>query len=224
MMKLGKGAPLPVDLKNRPDITQVRAILDDGKEEILLQEQNSRGEPSQSTFFGMRRDGSFEITLRLDWTDLDDEHGDPMLDADIYHNGKKYRVHQEKWHHTRKAFESGEWVYCFEFENIKLRFKVGITSQRNLQGKARIAAPPAPSVDGIRAEHPHAPWAFGEKQVFCAACQAVTTQNFVVDHNKEILVTCHCGRHMKFPLTETEEQLDALLAAHHKANQRQVRV
>jgi hypothetical protein len=160
---------------------------------------------------------------RLDWGDMD-ANGDPTLDADISDNGKKYCVDRTKWHHTPKTVENGESVYDFEFENIKLRFKVGITSQRNQQGKALIAPPPAPSTDGVSTEDLHAPWAFGERQVFCAACQALTTQTFLVDDNNEILVRCHCGRHLKFPLTETEEQLDALLVAHHEANQGQVRV
>lgn len=129
-----------------------------------------------------------------------------------------------KWHHTTRSFVNGEWVYNFEFETIKLIFKAGITSQRNQQGMARIAPPPAPSADRVSAEELHARWAFGEKQVFCAACQALTIQTFLLDHNNEILVTCYCGRHLKFPLTETAEQLEALLAAHHKANQGQVRV
>jgi hypothetical protein len=44
-------------------------------------------------------------------------------------------------------------------------------------------------------------------------------QTFLVDHNSEILASCDCGRQLKFALTKTEEQFDALLAAHHKANQ-----
>ncbi|OFW40317.1 MAG: hypothetical protein A3J28_10680 [Acidobacteria bacterium RIFCSPLOWO2_12_FULL_60_22] len=219
-------ADIKINLARRPDITQVKAIFDDGSETMLPQRPiGNTGEASPCTFFDVLTDGSFDITLRLDWSKMD-SNGDPILDADIKHRGKKYRVCEKKWHHTRKAFESGEWVYIFEFENIKLRFKVGTTNQRHQQGQARIAPPAAPSADGVFTEDPHVPWAFGKRQVFCAAsvCQVVTTQDVVVDHNHEIVVTCHCGRHLKFPLTETEEQLNALLAAHHKANRGQRRV
>jgi hypothetical protein len=98
--------------------------------------------------FGDIVDCSFSITLRLDWNDMD-ANGDPTLDADIYHNGKKYCADRTKWHHTPKKIENGEWIYDFEFETIKLRFKVGITSRRNQQATARIASPVAPCADGI---------------------------------------------------------------------------
>jgi hypothetical protein len=207
-----------IRINSRPDITGVKAILNDGTEIPLSQKRigNTR-KPSQCTFFGELTDGPFSITLRLDWSDKD-TNGDPMLDADIYQKGKRFRVSEEKWHQTHKILDGSEWVYKFEFENIKLRFKVGTTSQRNQLGMSRIDPAAAPSVE-VPNKDLRAPWAFGRKQVFCVACQAVTTQNFVVDRNNEILVTCDCGRHLKFPLTETEEQLSTLLAAHQKANQ-----
>jgi hypothetical protein len=213
--------PRAVYLEKRPDITQVKAKIDDGTEMVLSQKQRRRGGLSQSTFFGELADGSFKITLRLDWNDVD-ANGDPMLDADIYRDGKTYNT-KSKWHHTRKKLEDGEWVYNFEFGSIKLRFKVGITSQREQTAAARIVSAGEGARSALKNDDPHAAWAFGEKRIFCAACQAVTTQNFLVDHNNEILATCYCGRNLKFPLTETEEELDALLAAHHKANQGQVR-
>jgi len=104
-------------------------------------------------------------------------------------------------------------------QECKERAKLLITAYAG----ARLAPPPAPSANGVSTKALDVPWAFGEKQIFCSACQAMTTQNSVMDQNNEILITCHCGRHLKFPLTETEEQLDALLAAHGRSNQGQVR-
>jgi hypothetical protein len=63
------------------------------------------------------------------------------------------------------------------------------------------------------------PWTSGRKEVYCAQCRTVTTQSIAVDRNSEIVARCLCGRFLKFPLTETQEELDALLEAHQKANQ-----
>jgi RNase P subunit RPR2 len=76
---------------------------------------------------------------------------------------------------------------------------------------------------------PHAVHAHGgpvaEKEVFCAACQAVTKQKLsrIQDSNgnHEIVATCDCGRALKFPLSD---DLPQHLEAHAAANKGQVSV
>ncbi len=209
-----------MQLNSRPDITQVRILFDDGTEEVLSQKPLGTGQPSQCTFFAERRDGSFTITLRLDWKDLN-VNGDPMLDADIYRNGKAYRIDRKSWHHTAKTFANGEWIYHFQFENITITFKAQVTSERKQQGMASILPRSADAGDntelvlGIDSASLEAT---AEAPMFCAGCQASTAHKLMVDHNKEILATCDCGRHLKFPLIETVKQLHALIAAHNTAN------
>lgn len=60
------------------------------------------------------------------------------------------------------------------------------------------------------------------KPIFCAACQAVTNQECSADKNGEILCTCPCGRHLKFPVTSTAEELQKLLDDHQFHNTGQV--
>ena len=99
-----------VTLNTRPDITHVKAILNDGREITLSQRPlGNTGQPSQCTFFGELADGSFRITLRLDWSKKAmDANGDPTLDADVTENGKKYCIDRMNWHHTPKGVENGE--------------------------------------------------------------------------------------------------------------------
>lgn len=208
-----------IRLGEEPDITEVKAILDDGTEIPLTGKLiGNSGEPSPCAFFGELADGSFSIKLRLDWRDKD-KYGDPMLDANISFKGKNYDTDKEKWHHTKKAFDHGEWVHNFEFGNIKLRFKTGLTRQRHLQGKAYITPAPEPSADDLPSEPPE--WAEREKQILCTMCTAVTIHELKVDRNKEIVATCKCGHFVKSS-AETEEALDAFVAKHHEANRRQV--
>ena len=95
-------------------------------------------------------------------------------------------------------------------EECKERAKLLIMAYAGVQvappsAAPTLAAPPA--------------WAVGPKQIFCAACQAVTTHDLIVDHNNEIVVTCRCGRLLKFP-AKTEERFSEDLAVHQRANQR----
>lgn len=82
---------------------------------------------------------------------------------------------------------------------------------------AEVTAPV--SVDPHSAHRGRATYA---KDIFCASCQAVQPHQLSVDQNSEILATCDCGRALFFPLTETPEEFDQLLARHHAANAGQV--
>jgi hypothetical protein len=136
-----------MNLTKRPDITDIKAILDDGTEIPLEQKKDGRGRLSQCVFFATHREGDFEITLRLDFGKHFEkrEGADPTLDADIRRRGKEYRAGRKHWHQTSKTFENGEWVYVFEFKklSLRLRFKTQITSQRTMPAGALIVAPPA---------------------------------------------------------------------------------
>jgi hypothetical protein len=134
-------------------------------------------------------------------------------------------------HHSTRALNNTASIYTY---NVLIRTPqerifeamVSFTAVRRvgISGTARIITASREEKifdQEILGQYP--PWAFGEKQAFCAACQTVTMQTFAVDRNNEIVVTCRCSRFLKFPLTETQEQLDALLEAHQKANQGQVR-
>jgi hypothetical protein len=144
-----------MDLIKRPDITEIKAVLDDGTEIPLEQKNERTGGLSQCVFFGAYRDRDFTITLRLDFgKDFENREGaDPTLDADIRYQGKKYKAGKEDWHHTSKTFDNGEWVHVFEFQNwFRLRFKTLIASERTITAMARIEAAPAPSGEGMSPE------------------------------------------------------------------------
>lgn len=134
--------PSPV-LTKRPYITRVWAIYEDGTEEQLTQKLNSKGNPTDQSFFCPINYGSYEITLRLDWTSCD-ENGDPMLDAEIREEGLK--LPYEKWHWTPKGWVDGELRYDFSFKGLTLRLRISISNLRTLQGTARILPPIEPTV------------------------------------------------------------------------------
>ena len=61
------------------------------------------------------------------------------------------------------------------------------------------------------------------KSIFCAGCQATTDHGVALDKNSEILATCAvCQRSVKFPLVNTEAQLNQLLANHEQASKGQI--
>jgi hypothetical protein len=202
-----------MNLANRPDIIDVKAILKDGTEISLEQKQLGSGKPSQCTWVGQFPDGDFRIVLRLDWDDIR-ENDDPTLDADISYKDEKYTTGWKKWHQTSKTFDRREWVYCFAFGSVKLRFKLGVTSQRHIQATARILADTTP----YDSQNDYPQWALRTRNLFCAACQAVTAHNFTIDRNKEFIASCHCGRFLKFPPTQAEETLEAFIGEHNNAN------
>jgi hypothetical protein len=183
-----------MQLNTRPDITQVKVLFDDGTEEILSQKPLGTGQPSQCTFLAQRSDGSFRITLRLDWDDQN-VNSDPMLDADIYRNGKKYTIDRKSWHHTEKRCVNGEWIYHFQFENISIKFKAQITSERTLQSVANVL-PRSGDLEGntelVLESDSGALEVTAASQIFCTGCQTPKAHRLVVDHNKEILATCDC--------------------------------
>jgi hypothetical protein len=133
-----------VNLSRRPDVVDVIAVLDGDKEEVLLQKALGDGGPSQCLFFEEFAVDGFAVKLRLDWNDLD-QNGDPTLGTDIYKDGKKLLADRDKWHHTPKILDGGEWVYAWSFRGKQLRFKVQVTSQRNQPAVSRIASPTDPA-------------------------------------------------------------------------------
>jgi len=214
-----------INLQARPDIKAVWMILEDGTELPLIQRPlGNTGKPGECTFIpevvisalaGELPDPLLAITLRLDWGDMTSK-GDPELDADIFKGKKEYKVKRGDWHHTSKKIDNGEWTYTFTFENICLRFKVGIMSERTMEARACIA----PASEDAKTLVRNLPWGGAERLVFCASCQAETVHKILVDHNNEVVTECPCGRFLKFRLTETEEDLVSQFSEHAKANRR----
>lgn len=60
--------------------------------------------------------------------------------------------------------------------------------------------------------------------VFCAEEQADTDHVLDIDGVGEIVLTCDCGRFLKFPAGTTSEDLKAYIAKHRASNQGQVSV
>jgi hypothetical protein len=77
-------------------------------------------------FFEPFQVGNDAITLRLDWSDLD-ENGNPTLDADFVDSktNKKQSLKGERRdaHHTSSLGDRGR-SYSWEFKNYKRPFKV----------------------------------------------------------------------------------------------------
>jgi hypothetical protein len=197
-----------MQLDNRPDVTDAWAVYADGRKEPLIQKLHRDGDLSQCTFLGEINDGGYRIVLRVDW-DQKDSKGNPILDANIFHNRKEYKTDWTKWHNTSKTFDSGEWVYKFEFGSVKIRFKLGFTSEKHIESKASIKVPSKPIL-----ETP-----VGEEEIYCAQCRALKTHQLSVDHNAETVARCGCGRFLKFARTDSDAELEKLIAAHNAANQ-----
>ena len=132
-----------IRLKKRPDSIEAKAILDNGEEKTLSQKPLGSGGLSQNLFFERFQHGRYTIQLRLHWTKKSmNEYGDPTLDADIYdENGENYTESRKDWHHTSKTNDGGLWVYEWKFQNLLLRFKLGVVSERTQTAKARITNP-----------------------------------------------------------------------------------
>jgi len=65
----------------------------------------------------------------------------------------------------------------------------------------------------------------GNKDVFCAKCQAVRSMHVGLDKNNEILTVCpDCNHFYKFPLVEDPAELDKMLLDHHESNKGQITV
>jgi len=63
------------------------------------------------------------------------------------------------------------------------------------------------------------------KTIYCAQCRTDTAQELTLDKNREIVATCGaCTRSIKFPVTNTPAELDALIAAHKGNSKGQVTV
>jgi hypothetical protein len=163
----------------------VKAILPDGKELNLSKKRVGNTQRiSHCSFFEVYHLPPFDIHLRVDWSDTD-SNNDPTLDAQVWENGKQ--LEYGWWHQTPKDIKDQEWIYQFKAFGLDLIFRLGFTTEASQQGVARI-------VSAIRDEaafckealEQYAPWAFGEKQLFCAECQMATTQTFTIDRNKEI--------------------------------------
>jgi hypothetical protein len=120
------------------DIVAAKIINSDTQEEISLLDR-SDSKPGSCLFVPQEVTlGNFRITLRFDWSALD-EKNDPTLDADITRNGEPYKRDKDKWHHTYRDYESGAWIYHFKFRELEFRFKLGITRQKSIAATARMA-------------------------------------------------------------------------------------
>jgi hypothetical protein len=62
------------------------------------------------------------------------------------------------------------------------------------------------------------------KPVFCANCQADTDHDATIDQNGDLVLTCACGRSIKFPAAFDAEQVDEAIAAHKAANEGQISI
>lgn len=60
--------------------------------------------------------------------------------------------------------------------------------------------------------------------VFCANEQADTEHTLDIDQNNEIVLTCACGRFLKFPAGTSADVMSGLLEKHKEANEGQVSV
>jgi hypothetical protein len=132
-----------IRLKSRPDVKEAKAIFNDGKEITLTQKSLGSGGLSQSLFFEEFPHRGCRIQLRLDCAKKSINHrGDPTLDADVYEaNGAKLTEARKEWHHTSKINDGGLWIYEWNFQGARKRFKLGITSDRTISGVARIVKP-----------------------------------------------------------------------------------
>lgn len=100
------------------DIIKVVMInINTGEEFELVEKPDSKCHFLEPFSFG-----DYRIQLRIDWSDI--QHGDPVLDADIWteSNNKKIKVKNEKWHHSFKEVDRSinQSVYIFKFENLQL--------------------------------------------------------------------------------------------------------
>lgn len=103
------------------------AVLRDkrtGREQILFERPRSK-----CLFYPDLKFQDYEITLRLDWTDL--KNGDPVLDADIYKvsHGKRIKIKNGRWHHTVRKYNPLEdsAIYQFEFKGMQLILSSTVT-------------------------------------------------------------------------------------------------
>jgi hypothetical protein len=121
------------------DIVAAKIINSDTQEEISLLDRADRDKSGSCLFVPQEVTlGNFRITLRFDWSALD-EKNDPTLDADISRNGEPYKRDKDKWHHTHRDYERGAWIYHFQFRELEFRFKLGITRQKSIAATARMA-------------------------------------------------------------------------------------
>ena len=89
------------------DIVAANVINFETQEEISLLDKVDRGKPGSCLFVPQEIPfGDFRMTLRFDWSALD-EKNDPTLDADIFRNGEKYESDKNEWHNTYREFENG---------------------------------------------------------------------------------------------------------------------
>lgn len=59
---------------------------------------------------------------------------------------------------------------------------------------------------------------FALRKMFCAHCQRERELLFLSD-GKELLAACKCGRILKWPVPQSRDELEIMLAAHNRANQ-----
>lgn len=124
-----------------PHIISATAIDCDTGEEQSLRTIEGSG----CHFFERFLVGEFEVRLRLDWTDPDD-NGDPMLDADFYHPGETRDIKEMKRlsaHQTNKTIDpvSGVLLYDFGYASKKLRLVIRLRNEHTATAGACIKLP-----------------------------------------------------------------------------------
>ena len=127
-------------MKRTPDSIKVARLINSATDkEIAL----STKQDSCCHFADRIPCASYEVGLRIDWSDMDGS-GDPTLDADFFHPGDTKPLRQpqfRKVHHTHKTLEDGLWTYDFSFGGLRLKLLLNLTHQRSITGHARIVAP-----------------------------------------------------------------------------------
>lgn len=107
-------------------------------------------EGSRNHFFEPFECGGYQIQLRIDWTDLDDQ-GSPTLDADFYDpatHAMDKSMRADAAHHTPAQADS-ERTYVWEFRDERRCLRVTLTWLQSLASEA--SATPTLSLRVIRA-------------------------------------------------------------------------
>jgi len=131
-------------LNNSTIILSVKLInSDDGTESTLTERPGIPRMHFRERFPSQ----GYLIQQRLDWDDITDENGNPMLDADIWKeiNGKKEMLpKRHPSHHTEKKFDekTGKKLYPFKFGNLTQHLTTKMTIAKPFSGNATLMRTP----------------------------------------------------------------------------------
>jgi hypothetical protein len=112
----------------------VRALVTDVSTGVT-QELTTRKD-SSCLFFEPFECAPYEVRLRLDWKDLD-EQGNPTLDADFYHlkTGAMDKPMKKHAAHHTSAGAAGGRIYEWEFADEFRHLRVTLTWRKILSGE-----------------------------------------------------------------------------------------